>query len=36
MYQVEGALKSRCGSLARIGLPVAVRLPETAQALEPG
>ena len=27
---------SRCGSLARIGLPLAVCWPESAQAFEPG
>src|SRR3546814_6483508 len=33
-YQRPGALNPRCGSLARIGLPVAVRLPSSTQALE--
>ena len=33
-YQRIGAPSSRCGSLARIGLPVAVRAPETTHSLE--
>ncbi len=33
--QIPGALGARCGSFARIGLPVALRSPEIAQALEP-
>src|SRR5438034_6774642 len=35
-YQMEGSAYSRCGSLARSGLPVAVCAPETAQLLLPG
>src|SRR5260221_549229 len=35
-YQGEGMENSRCGSFARIGLPLAVRDPATAQAFEPG
>src|SRR5579872_401284 len=35
-YQIDGMPQSRCGSLARIGLPVEVCLPETAHAFEPG
>src|SRR5271167_2452590 len=33
-YQRIGALRSRCGSLARIGLPVVVRAPETTHQLD--
>src|SRR5271154_5084049 len=33
-YQRIGAPRSRCGSLARIGLPVVVRAPEIAHSLE--
>ena len=35
-YHSLGQLQSRCGSLARIGLPVAERAPEIAQAFDPG
>src|SRR5690606_6993459 len=33
-YQTPGASSDRCGSLARIGAPVSVRLPARAQTLE--
>ncbi len=35
-YQGEGIAYSRCGSLAKMGLPVAEREPATAHAFEPG
>ena len=35
MIQIDGIPKPRCGSLARIGLPVGVRSPEMTQLLEP-
>src|SRR5947208_16895772 len=34
-YQVDGAFELKCGSLASIGLPVALRVPSTTQLLEP-
>ena len=34
-YHSAGADKPKCGSLARSGLPLAVRLPLSAQLLEP-
>src|SRR5512140_637469 len=34
-YQMDGIWIPRCGSLARKGSPVVVRLPETAHELEP-
>ena len=36
IHHVDGKLNSRCGSLARIGLPDAVCEPATAHAFEPG
>src|SRR5262245_57384988 len=33
MYQIDGAVGDRWGSLARRGLPVTVRLPATTQLL---
>ncbi len=36
MYQMPGTEYSRCMSLERIGLPLAVCRPESAQALDPG
>src|SRR5258708_39286356 len=35
-YQGEGIAYSRCGSLAKMGLPVADLDPEIAHAFEPG
>ena len=35
MYSIPGALCWICGSPQRIGLPVVVRLPASAQLLEP-
>ena len=35
IYQMEGKVKDRCGSLQRMGFPLFVFLPETAQLLEP-
>src|SRR5688572_18132464 len=34
-YQIEGSDKRKCGSLHKIGLPLFVLLPLTAQLLEP-
>src|SRR5215468_1124099 len=34
-YQIPGIEGDRCGSLARIGLPVLVRLPAMTHELEP-
>src|SRR5215467_1439008 len=34
-YHKDGICASRCGSLARSGLPVAVSVPSTSQLLEP-
>src|SRR5512134_3820303 len=34
-YQIDGIWMSRCVSFARIGLPLAVSLPETAHEFEP-
>ena len=34
-YQIPGIDGDRCGSLARIGLPVAVSAPDTTQLLDP-
>ncbi len=34
-YQIEGICTAKWGSSAKIGLPVAVRLPERTQLLEP-
>src|SRR5260221_6265465 len=34
-YQIEGACKPRCGSLARSGLPVSLRAPDTTQLFDP-
>src|SRR6185436_181379 len=34
-YHVDGSRAPRCGSLASIGLPLAVRVPSTTQLLEP-
>lgn len=33
-FQIDGALKDRCGSFARIGFPVVVKSPEIAQLFE--
>ena len=35
MIQTEGIAKPRCGSFARIGLPLCVRSPETTQLFDP-
>src|SRR5260370_3722493 len=35
-YHGDGIENSRCGSLARIGLPVADRSPEITHAFDPG
>src|SRR5579859_7559338 len=35
MYQMDGELSSRCGSLQRMGEPLAVLPPATAQSLLP-
>src|SRR3954468_4255920 len=34
-YQMPGALRPRCGSLARSGLRLLVRAPDTTQLFEP-
>src|SRR3954468_10945778 len=34
-YQMPGALRPRCGSLARSGLPLFVCAPDTTQLFEP-
>src|ERR1700693_1557544 len=35
-YHTDGMENCRCGSLARIGFPLGVCLPETTHAFEPG
>ena len=34
-YQIEGKVRSKCGSFSSIGKPVLVLLPDTAQLLLP-